>query len=261
MSEELEKLKSLGAQKIYEDTHIPVLHVQAILHNSFDGFSKVQFVGFVSILEREYNLDLETLRAAGSASIDDRIRDEDEGLFIVPKKSKNQSGIYALIAFVIFLLVVLSQSGVFGKKEIQKQAVDNRLIEKVQQNIGPLEEVQENNATTDELNTTEVPEEVVEIEIEKPVESFKIVAKSKVWLGYIDIETNQKKQKTFTGELELDPTKRWLIITGHGYIDMFIDGEYIKMDSRNHTRFLYEDGMVKAITTEEFKKLNRGSKW
>jgi len=37
MSEALDRLKKLGAQKIYEDTHIPINQVQAILYENFDG--------------------------------------------------------------------------------------------------------------------------------------------------------------------------------------------------------------------------------
>lgn len=267
MSEELDKLKSLGAQKIYEDTHIPVLHVQAILHNSFDSFSKVQFLGFISILEREYGLDLKTLKAAGLAHFDDiDTRNEDDSLFVTPKKQKSQAGVYAVIALVIFLFVVIYQSGVFSQDEVKKQSVDDRLIQKVQKTIEPLENQQEANLTNEQnstdmmLNSVEEEPEVI-IEVQKPIESFKIVTKSKVWFGYIDVDTNKKNQKTFTGEMELDPQKRWLLIFGHGYVDMFVDGEKVKRESRDNIRFLYEDGKVKAISTYMFKELNRGSKW
>lgn len=66
MSSDLEKLKEIGAQKIFEQTHITKEHIQAILHKSFEGLTKVQFQGFVSILEREYQVDLKDLKSDAS---------------------------------------------------------------------------------------------------------------------------------------------------------------------------------------------------
>ncbi|MDQ7066722.1 MAG: hypothetical protein Q9M40_01260 [Sulfurimonas sp.] len=123
--------------------------------------------------------------------------------------------------------------------------------------------LQVDSNTTVDLNATQavVSQEVEIEEIKKVPESFKIRAKSKVWFGYIDVVTNKKSQKTFKGEIDLDPTKKWLLIFGHGYIDMFIDGKKVEINSRDNTHYLYENGSVKAITADEFKKLNRGSKW
>ena len=59
MSEGFEKLKKIGAQKIYEKTHIARANVEYILSKSFDKLPKVQFRGFISILERDYGLDLQ----------------------------------------------------------------------------------------------------------------------------------------------------------------------------------------------------------
>jgi hypothetical protein len=46
MNSDLNKLKEIGAQKIYEQTHVSKEHVQSILHSSFEGLSKVQFFRF-----------------------------------------------------------------------------------------------------------------------------------------------------------------------------------------------------------------------
>ena len=87
MSEALERLQKLGAQKIYEDTHIPIKHVQAILHESFEGFSKVQFLGFISILEKEYSLELQELHEKGAEYfVEKNISTEGDSLFISQQK-------------------------------------------------------------------------------------------------------------------------------------------------------------------------------
>lgn len=63
MSDDFEKLKSIGVQKIHEATHIGRIHIQAMLNENFEEMSNVQLFGFISILEREYALDLSELRA------------------------------------------------------------------------------------------------------------------------------------------------------------------------------------------------------
>ena len=62
MSEDFEKLKKIGVQRIHEATHISRIHAQAILNCSFEDMTKIQLNGFISILQREYSLDLSDLR-------------------------------------------------------------------------------------------------------------------------------------------------------------------------------------------------------
>ena len=69
MSSGLEKLRSIGAQKIHEQTHIARQHAQALLHESFDDMSRIHFLGFISILEREYSVDLSDLKAKAVKSL------------------------------------------------------------------------------------------------------------------------------------------------------------------------------------------------
>lgn len=266
MSEELEKLKSIGAQKIYEDTHIPVLHVKAILGHNFDGLLRVQFVGFISILEKEYHIDLSSLKSAGIAYFDDKeALNSDEGLLVLPQKKNKSNTIYMIIVISIFSIVMMYQSGFFGEEKVKEQVIDDVLIQKVQESIRPVNTIEDLNTTTEnnltnEANSTQNIIEPIE-ETQAVAKSFKIVTKSKVWLGYIDVQTNKKNQKTFQGEIQLDPEKKWLLILGHGYIKIFINGEEVTIESKNNIRYLYEDGSVKAISPSEFKRLNRGSKW
>lgn len=268
MSEELSGLQSLGAQKIYEQTHIPVQSVQAILHHSFEEFSKVQFLGFISILEREYKTQLPELRAEALAYFDANKEAENNGrLFIEPKKKRSFTTFYIFLALVIFI-AVLTYS--FNRTpEIPKTAtkVDNTLIENVTKKIvtNEVNTTVDKNQTVVEKPVVEVKapevEEVPQKQKEVVLKSFEIRAKSKVWFGYIDTDTHKKYQKTFQGTMTLDPNKKWLLIFGHGYIDMYVNGKLKKFDSRDKVRFYYEDGELEAISLKQFKKLNRGRKW
>ena len=67
--------------------------------------------------------------------------------------------------------------------------------------------------------------------------------------------------KTFTGEFDLDPNKEWLLIFGHGYINVIINSEQKKFNSKKTLRLLYKDGTVTQLSVDEFKRLNRGNSW
>ena len=91
MSSGLEKLRSIGVQKIHEQTHIARHHVKALLHESFDNISRVHFLGFISILEREYGVDLSELKAKGEEFYTDETTEveQDGKVFVTLKKKKN----------------------------------------------------------------------------------------------------------------------------------------------------------------------------
>jgi len=268
MSEELQVLQNIGAQKIYEATHIPIKHVQSMLHDSFEGFSKVQFLGFISILEREYQLDLSELKNLGLIYFSEKKEKSiNKGLFVVSKKKKRDNFVYLMLITVIFIIAIILKFAVYSETMDEKTAVNNTIIESVKEKIKPLAIINnDNNLTQDvnetvvlDINTTLFEEETVEPEaVEK---SFQITSKSKVWFGYIDVKTNKHYQGTMKGTKDLDPSKTWLLLFGHGYVNMYINGEIQKFSSREKVRFLYKNNKLTAISVRKFKKLNKGRKW
>jgi hypothetical protein len=277
MSEALEKLKSLGAQKIYEETHIPIGHVQAVLHESYDGLTRIQFLGFLSILEREYNIDLRELRERASQHYDEQESTHslaDDGIFIVPSKARNFTPLYIVIVIGIFLVALYYTLGVAEKTNETKKMFQTQQEQSEAMPEKPLEII------NDEMNLTEISNDVnssatVSKSVaqehnrvkEKPLEQMvpsqplEILPRSRVWLGYIDVATNKKYQKTFSDALDLDADKEWLLLFGHGYVDLIVNGEKIHFSEKNNLRLHYKDGMLEKISLAEFKKINRGRKW
>ncbi|MFT7860035.1 MAG: hypothetical protein ABXS93_03770 [Sulfurimonas sp.] len=260
MNEALEKLRGIGAQKIYEQTHIPIGHIQAILHESYDGLNKVQFLGFVSILEREYELDLDSVKLKGISHFDaDNEPEEDESIFIQPTPKKNYNALYIIIAvivFLIFLFTFYSDSQESEKPQNQESAVITKAKEKV------VEEV--NNTEVNETNATEVIEQKEEPQKAEPKaveKSFVIKTDKRLWIGYIELATNKKEQTIFSKEFSLDPDTDWLLTLGHGYVDFEVNGQEYSYKTQKGLKFLYKDGELQKITLKEFKRYNRGYVW
>ena len=265
MSEELDLLREIGAQKIYEDTHISLKHAQSVIHESFEGLTKVQFLGFISILEREYNQDLSMLKEKGLAYFKDEPVKEvsTTNVFVEPARAKSSTPIYIIVALFVFILVAYFTIG--GDSSISETVkIDNSAIVSAQKNINPA--AYESN--TSDLNDTLIDENdtipLVVVEEVEPVvvpPSLKIIAKSKLWVGYIDRTEDIKKQTIIEESLELDPSKEWLLSLGHGHVDIVINGELQEFKSSNNIRFLYKNGELKKLTFRDFKILNEGRVW
>jgi len=268
MSDALAKLKALGAQKIYEDTHIPIGHVQAVLDENYEGLTRIQFLGFISILERDYSIDLEDVRSRAIAYYEEQTSSQplaDDGIFVVPSRPKNFTLFYIVLVIFIFLVALYYTVDIADQKNNEHLVQTQYKAEQVQENN--LSNVNEVIPPVLENNSTFVDEKIEQsndlnrTKNEVKLEPLEILPRSRVWLGYIDVATNKKYQKTFSDELDLDPSKEWLLIFGHGYIDVIASGEKTHFSDKNTLRLHYDNGILEKITVDEFKKLNRGRKW
>ena len=270
MKEGCERLQELGAQKIHEDTHIARQHIQAVIHESFEDLNRVQFLGFVSILEREYNLDLSVLKSKGLAFFEENIlvTPVQKGVFVLSKQEKKPTGIYIGLAVVIVILVAyftLSESS--KESSIEVETIENKIIKKAKESIEATQLVDANisdaNVSVADSNVTQSEElngSVVIAEEPTELKPFVIRAK-KVWIGYIDASNHKKYQETLKGNLNLKRDKEWLLILGHSHVKFDVIGE-VKTFSTNGLLYLhYKDGAIEKLTLSEFKKLNRGRKW
>ncbi len=261
MSNGFDKLKSIGAQKIHEQTHIARHHAQAILHESFDDMTKIQLLGFISILERDYHVDLTTLKTKVDEffSAETVTEEQDIKVFVSPKKKKSYTLFYLLIAVLIFVIAVFFTLDSSSNASVTAKVhpIDNIAIENAKETIRDSEA---QNATIEDKNSTIVLVEEQPEPIEE-VKSFKIMPKSQLWIGYIDLSTHKKYQKLFTGKLEIDPTKNWILTLGHGYVNIEINGEVTEFKEKLNIRLLYKDSKLSKIDFKEFKELNRGNKW
>lgn len=298
MSEGFNKLKSIGAQKIHEATHIARMHVQGILHESFEGMSSVQLSGFISILEREYSVDLSDLRESGKKYFEKNApaikKAKLDKVFMSYKKKRDFTMLYIVLGAIIFVFFAFYT---IEPSENEVSKIDNSTINSAQNNISVAEtnmsilednisisdinsSVDESNASNilldesdknssaDNINTTTTNQEQTESLVEKKNKeiavqdsSFKIKSKNNLWIGYIDLKTYEKHNKTFSGELILDAKKDWLLSLGHGYITVETNNEIKKFDQATNMRFSYINSELKEIDFEEFKSLNRGNKW
>jgi hypothetical protein len=58
MTDTLEELKPYSIETIYQETKNPSQCIKSLLVHEFSPFVKVRFLGFVSIIERDFYFDL-----------------------------------------------------------------------------------------------------------------------------------------------------------------------------------------------------------
>ncbi|HEY9203598.1 MAG TPA: hypothetical protein VIM82_04645, partial [Sulfurimonas sp.] len=223
----------------------------------------VQLLGFISILEREYNLDLSELKSRArdyfkaQKPVQDSVKEVK--IFSASKKKRKLTIFYlfAAIAVVLTLLYFASRAPQSEGPEAKEEQHSMEIALQDENNDSALD----GNLSQEGMMESTGVEEEIKVEPEVKPLSFKIIPKTKVWLGYIDLEDYKKRQTTFSDVLELNATKNWLLSFGHGHINIEINGETTEFKDPRTMRFSYIDSELKEIGFEEFKRLNRGSGW
>ncbi len=149
------KLQELGSKAISSTTHIPLGHIDSILKKEFDKFKKPQFFGFLSILEREYKIDLAELKQEYLfARAEEEIAQESN--FDIAETSTKRIGnpkalledkrvVYGASGVVAALLLVFLISMVdFSSTTEAKIEINNTAIDQAKKNLN-LEPVRVNN--------------------------------------------------------------------------------------------------------------------
>lgn len=272
MSEGFAKLQELGAQKISEYTHISKPHVQALIQENFKALSRVQFLGFISIIERDYHIDLSELKEKGLKFYGESAASTSASVFMEKRSKKSSKGIYILIAFIIFILGIYYSVG----SDTSEMDINVTQVESVTQEIEALVEnnVSDINVSSFDVNLSlQTGEEMDEnetllneeklplVSLHKGEKSLKIIANKKLWFGYIELDTENKNQKVFSGDLDLDASKNWLLLFGHNNVEVEINGQKQEFEKNKNVQFLFKDGALTQISLDEFKKLNKGEKW
>lgn len=265
----LDKLQEIGAHKIYERTHIAKKFVEDILNQKYSSMNKIQFAGFISILEREYGVDLHELNEAYSLEMN-TVNSTSHEPFIVSQQENAQQtkgmGLYIGIGLVVMVLAVLilkpsseNEKDVVVKKTVVAETVpvkdelNNTTMEEAKSNLS--------NLGNETIKTAE-GELADEIRVE-PVHpsKFEILPRSKLWIGIIDLETFERTQKLTDSPFELDKDKDWLLVMGHGFVNFDINGEQQGFKDEKKVWFSYENGTLKKLNRKEFKEKNRGKAW
>ncbi len=264
----LEKLREIGAHKIFEQTHIARKFVEDILKGNFSTMNRVQFAGFISILEREYNVDLHELTEEYNAHFNlDSSKDKEPFVVSIQENSEKTKNTKMYVAAGLVLAgVALAFYSFLGSSESEKISVqapvEVTIPENEELNNTTIEEARSHLGQLDQKADVSTEEAPVEVTVE-PVHlgKFEIIPRSNLWIGIIDLDTFKRTQRLGSEPFELASDKEWLLVMGHGYVNFSVNGEEQSFKEEKKVWFSYENGVLRQLSRSEFKEKNRGKAW
>lgn len=266
-----EDLQALGTEKIHERTHISRDKVELLLSKSYGEIGRVQFMGFMSILEREYGIDLNTIREEYTANYRDHVVDLTSKSSVILQSSSNSKpkwimgGVVLIVALMIGGYIAQGKMSnepdeTLMKLSVPSLATHDTLIDANMSDI--------NDTNVSEANTT-APITNSEKNTTKPSISHSIVSGNgliirpayKVWYGMIDMTSGERIQNITSDPIDIDTTKNWLIFMGHGRLQIESSSGKTELKDKETVRFIYENGSLKPLTKDEFIERNGGKNW
>jgi len=83
-----------------------------------------------------------------------------------------------------------------------------------------------------------------------------------LWFGFINIDTKKRREFMKNSSTPFDIKEgRWLLVTGHGYVDIVSDLETIELADRNKHYFYIDSTEIRTISKKEFRRMNGRRGW
>ena len=288
----LEKLRQIGIKKINQETRISISVLENILEKRFEKIQRVWIVGFLPIIERQYDVDLtkwleeyDAYYAENSATHLNniyRIKElklDTQDYAQKPQSILSKSNLKYLIGILVIVLVVFGFiiiHKIFSQS--QNTSIDYKAVDEsgkvVNENINPKTDISkkstslnQNEGIYSQLNLQNVPtktnsETSFMPDLPSPKEGeVMITPKGELWFQVLNPKTQEKQDRTIREAYIMPvPEEGTLIIFGHkGFSIAYKDGSK-KYDGGGPIRFIIENGRLKYIKYSDYvKKLNQFS--
>jgi len=83
-----------------------------------------------------------------------------------------------------------------------------------------------------------------------------------LWYGFINLDTKKRREFMKKVSTPFDiKGGRWLLVTGHGYVDIVSDLETIELADRNKHYFYIDSAEIRTLTKREFRSMNGRRGW
>lgn len=227
-------LEEIGLKKVSDETHIEQKYIRYMVDCDFDRLNRINTLGFVKILSREYNINLDDwVTAFEEYWQENRLSPEDdEKIFIVMDTGKKSKKFFLFVLFIVFASIGYFTYTIFTKQSdsqsVAEQTLQNNLIMQnqnsvIEQNMTTLEDnqtiqteqvVSETilNASTESSNDV-----VVQAEVQAVEENITVEDDSKI--DIINTPKTEFTSATFKEQAVINPkTELWI---GVIYLDNF----------------------------------------
>lgn len=267
MTETLKKLHEIGIDEIHAKTHISIHSLKAILEERFADISPIQYKGFLTLIEAEMYLNMDELRDSYQAYREDtgQLEDSRELFISTPTEGKNYKPL--IISGISILLIILFISSISSEKTVQDSLdtlSQNSAIEDATKHLTTLDKNKEKNTTDTKVqgvatfNATQAKEDETKAINTHP---FVLYPKEALWIGVINIDTDEQRDTITSAPYVLDENANLLISLGHGMVKVDLNGDVQDISDTGRVRFVYKNGTIERISLSKFKELNKGKSW
>lgn len=282
--EALERLRQIGIKKINQDTKISVGVIENILEKRFDKIQKVWIVGFLPIIEREYQIDLSqwmeeynayllenSIQQAASGNayqikeleLDTQKQRYDRNRHVKMKFGK----VWQFVVIGILILLFLVYKFFIGVEKTSYIDYTNEtpVVEKKDQTQIDVNSyanlaVSENTDSVQEKNVdTQKQQQGIYSSLEDGM--MVIEPKREIWFQIWNLETNVKQDKIIKEPYRFKiPKQKSIIIFGHKSFKMRYGNEIKDYVGGDSIRFLCENGNIEHIRYSDYVKLVNATK-
>ena len=293
-----EILEENSTQAISKKTMISEENIELLLAEDFSSLTKAKAMGFISILERDFNADLSALKKAALTYYDSR-KGLDESINIaLPRveERKERSKLFPLLMlgllayaswyfFTQFDKKTLGTLLPFGDNKLETSvtqvrtedvgalSIDKALAETPADASGAQTEIvvaslepKKVVARTTTSNTQEhfVSTSTKHRKVHALIRNRKIVLlpERKLWFGLIDIDTGKREHFSITKQYKIDVTKKsWLLATSPASFALINHNETQEYNDARAHYFKVSNTGVESLSKEEYVAQGGYKKW
>ena len=256
-------------EEISQKTKISPISLKLIKNKEYEKIPKAKFMGFISIIEKEFKIDLSELREEYNNLNIENTKETEESPPIKEKNSSNK--LYLLLAFILLILggyLLLKQSPKPTKKLHQEIKIPstNKVIflENNESNESnntqtKINITSENNITTtnNEINSSmlntskslhkkQTPNKKINFYQIAKEGKLVIIPHKKVWYRALNIDTN-KTYEYLTSNTKILPKGNYYIKLGHGEVTILYNDLNITPNTKKIVRILIKNNKYKFM--------------
>ena len=248
--------KEHSLEEISKKTKISPISLRLMRNKEFDKIPKVKFLGFINIIQKVYNVNLNDLIEEVNNQTPIKEIKKNSNISISKKTNNNSTLVITVFALILIILggFLLYKNSNTPKNNLtetnntiiqQNQAiVTNKQTEKnnsKQKNkqISKVSSIYTNKSIQDINNTNEN-------NISNQKFTITVKPNNLLWFKAINIDTNKTKQ-FLTKNIKILPKGNYYIKFGHGDFNLTYNNQTISPNTRKIIRILFENGNYKFM--------------
>ncbi len=287
-----EILEENSIKTISQKTKILEENIESLLAGKFEALQKTKALGFIAIIEREYNADLSVMReeALEYYSLNRENNAYATGHYYLDEEKKGKSKLFvfvvlALLAYaswyfftqfdkknlsglIPFIDEEISENLVEGKEVSSVEVADDLSIAKITvdnkeaASVSKVVKEEESDAQDISALVASLVEESSETEVVNAFQSISILPVNKLWFGLVNIENKKREHFSIDKAYVLDVNeKSWLLATSSAPFSLVQAEKTQEFNDAKEHYFKIDKNGVTILSKSEYVEQGGWQQW